>query len=150
MQCDLCGKEGNIVRTNIEGVEMSVCPDCAKFGRVLEPLKKPTSIARHRPVRKIPELEVTETVVSDFAQKIKSARERKGLKQEDFAKLLNEKASIIHKLETGSFIPPISLAKKLEKALGIKLVEQTTEEAPQKPNRSVSGSMTIGDLIKRK
>ena len=54
---------------------------------------------------------------------IRNKRDELGLKQEDFAKMLNEKESIIHKLETGEFKPSLKLAKKLEKKFGLKLIE---------------------------
>ena len=113
MQCDLCGKEGSTVQASIEGVNMTVCRDCGKFGKIIDAPKR----TQPKFKREIRELETSNVVVLDIAQKIRSAREQKGLNQEDFAKLVNEKASIIHKIESGSFKPSIPLAKKLEKFL---------------------------------
>ena len=149
MQCDLCGKDENIIQATIEGVEMNVCRDCAKFGKVINP-QITEKIEKHRVMKGPPEFESPEIIVLDFKNKIREAREKKGLNQEDFAKLLNEKASIIHKLETGTFIPSIPLAKKLEKALRIKLIEHTAEELSENPKPSSTGTMTIGDIINKK
>ena len=72
-----------------------------------------------------------------------------GLSQKDFASRINEKESMIHKIETGAFEPPLDLAKKLEKILGIKLVEEHLEKH-EKFKRSKEGGFTLGDFIKVK
>jgi len=71
------------------------------------------------------------------------------LKQEEFAKKLNEKESLIQKIESGHFEPSIGLAKKIGRFLKIKLVEEY-EEVHEKQVRSKTGSFTIGDIIKIK
>ena len=113
MQCDLCGKEAPLFRAVVEGVELNACQVCSRFGKKLGHLSKPRAVETKRTIKREP-LELVETIVPDFAQKIKTAREKMGMKQEDFAKKLNEKTSIIHKIETGSFAPPMPLAKKLQ------------------------------------
>ncbi|MCP3931924.1 MAG: helix-turn-helix domain-containing protein, partial [Bacteroidetes bacterium] len=40
-----------------------------------------------------------------------------GLKQEQLAKMLSEKESLIQKMETGNFSPPIGMARKIGKIL---------------------------------
>ena len=69
--------------------------------------------------------------------------------QKELARKLNEKVSIIHKMETSSFEPNISLARKLEKFLKIKLIE-LHEEVHKKETRAKSDAFTIGDFIKVK
>ena len=96
-----------------------------------------------------PVKEVIETVAGDYAIKVRAAREKSGMTQADFAKALNEKESIIQKLETGTFHPPISMARKLEKMLKITLV-QIEEEEKIEGEKKTSGSLTIGDLINLK
>jgi putative transcription factor len=71
-----------------------------------------------------------------------------GLSHKEFAARLNEKESIIHKLETGSFEPPIELARKLEKLLRISLVQEDKDEKVA-VGKGTGGGMTIGDIIKR-
>jgi len=152
-QCDLCGKETELVQAEIEGTEMSVCRACAQYGTIKE-----THIPKHaKSIRKSlhkkpahePALEAVETIVHNYGQKIRKAREKLGLNQEDFAKKINEKESLLHKMETGSFEPSIPLARKLEKLLGIKLVEKTEEKEVTSQKKS-SENFTIGDLIKKK
>ena len=150
MQCDLCGaKTENLFRAIVEGTELNVCKDCAKYGKIIE--KKPVKVEEKRQFTKPtePEKEIIQVIVPDFAQRIKNKRESLGLKQKEFAKKISEKESLIHNLETGSFEPSISLARKLEKFLKIKLIEKYEEEHKKETPIEPEG-LTIGDLIKVK
>ncbi|MBW2977464.1 multiprotein bridging factor aMBF1 [Candidatus Woesearchaeota archaeon] len=151
MQCDMCGSEERVYKTNIEGSILNVCKACSKFGTVIAPVREEIEVRREREIKEIekePEKEIIELVVGDFADRIRRKREELGLKQEDFAKKLNEKESVIHKLETGEFKPSLDMARKLEKVLGIKLVEEYEEEG--KATKTESAELTVGDLIKIK
>ena len=142
--CEMCGKDTELFRAIVEGSELTVCASCGKYGKMLQ---KPVMHAAKAAVQKAPE--PSEVVVSDYAQRIRSAREKSGMTQKEFALKLNEKESIIHKLENGLFVPPIDLAKKLERLLRIKLVEIEQEEKPEAAKKS-SGPLTIGDIINLK
>lgn len=152
-QCDLCGKETELVQAEIEGTEMSVCRACAQHGTIKDPAipKKAKSIKKslHKKPAHEPALETVESIVPDYGQKIRKAREKLGLNQEDFAKKINEKESLLHKMETGSFEPSLPSAKKLEKILGIKLIERVEEKETASQKTSSEG-FTIGDLIRKK
>lgn len=146
MQCDLCGSEETLYKTDIEGTLLNVCKKCSKFGKVISAIK--IEIKKPKKNKKIevePE-EKVELVLPDFAGRIRKAREKLGLKQEDFAKIIKEKESVVHKMETGEFRPGLETARKLEKILRIKLVEEYKEEG--KAIKSETGALTIGDLIK--
>ena len=71
-----------------------------------------------------------------------------GLKQKELAKMLAEKESVIHKLESGNIEPSLNLARKLERQLRIKIIEQhelgKEDNHKYKSKRTV---LTIGDLI---
>ena len=127
INCDLCGKtEDRLFKAIIEGVELNVCSVCSKFGKVIGQVKKPVIRETRKPqVAQVEEK--VEILVENYPEIIKKKRESMGLGQKDFALRINEKESIVHKIETGHFTPPISLARKLEKALGIKLVEEHEE-----------------------
>ena len=151
MQCDMCGSEERLFKTNIEGTILNVCKTCAKFGKIISEIKPVEKVKPKKIVitEQEPEPEIIQMVADNFAEKIRAKREKLGLKQEDFAKKISEKESIIHKLETGEFKPGLELAKKLEKALNIKLIEEYEEKHKKAPIIS-SGPTTIGDLIKIK
>ncbi len=130
MQCDLCGSTKNLVRAKIEGTELIVCQECAKFGTVLGPIKTKPEKPKQEPVKQPTKPSIEEEILiinPDYPAIIKKAREKLGLKQSEFAKLIKEKESVVHKLETGELEPSIKLAKKLEHVLKIKLIEQYHE-----------------------
>jgi putative transcription factor len=150
MACDMCGSEKKLFKADIEGSILNVCKSCSRFGKVISEIKEPEKIKPKKIIIESgPEPEIIEMIVDDFAEKIRNKREKLGLKQEDFAKIISEKESVIHKLETGEFQPSLELVKKLEKALKIKLIEEY-EEKHKKTAKISSGPTTIGDLIKIK
>jgi len=147
--CDMCGAEGELFRAIIEDAEMRVCQKCSKYGKVLGRIRidqeqKASDVKAERPVKK----NTVQIIVSDYAKRIKDAREKLNLKQEDLAKQLSEKESIIHKIETAHIIPSPEFAKKLEKFLKIRLLEEVKEEYiiinPKKDE------FTLGDFVKIK
>ena len=148
----MCGAETKLFKAVIEGTHMNVCRDCSQFGRVTgevssreikETSKKQTYSSFNR------DTELIQKIVEDYSSIVKSGREKLGLTQKEFAMKINEKESLVHKIETGSFEPNLSLARKLEKFLKIKLVEQHELEKSYTPETK-SDSFTIGDFIKTK
>jgi len=127
----MCGRSSkDLVRAEIEGVEMIVCKDCARFGKILGHVKKKTFEKKIQQPKKMIQPKIEEEVLvirSDYPSVIKKAREKLGMKQSEFAKLLKEKESVIHKLETGEIEPSIGLARKLEKVLKVRLIEKYQE-----------------------
>lgn len=144
MNCELCGKEGNLVIALVEGIQMKVCPNCSKYGKILDEVKP---IAK-KEKKKINEEEYVEGIVEDYAKLIKNKREELGLKQEELAKKINERESVIHKIENGSLEPSVKLAKKLERFLKIKLIKEYSVKYKKIGNESKL--LTIGDLIGNK
>ncbi len=151
----MCGSESRLYKSEIEGSMLNVCQNCAKFGKVIanapdkkfiEKIQKKRE-KEQKPGPLISEHELSETIIEDFAKVIKEKRESLNLKQEDFAKKINEKVSLIHKMETSSFEPNIKLARKIERFLKVKLVEQQATGSIQ-TEKTDSGSFTLGDYIK--
>ena len=155
--CEMCGSETRLYKAEIEGTMLNVCEHCAKFGKVIASIHDRRHIEKiqtHREKEKkaVPMLskeELTEGIVEGFAGIIKEKRESLNLKQEDFAKKINEKVSLIHKIETGSFEPDIKLARKIEKFLKIRIVEQK-EASSFHLEKTKSDSFTLGDFIRVK
>ena len=55
---------------------------------------------------------------------------------------------MLHKIESGHLKPDLALARKLEKALKISLVEQVEVEVGGGPGEKKKGDgLTLGDLI---
>jgi putative transcription factor len=151
MLCEVCGREiERPIEAEIEGATMKVCTGCVKFGSAKESrapkpaFRKPKRTPRGRAFRpKEKELEC----VDDYDELIRTAREKRGMKREDLGRIINEKESVIARLESGAMVPDTKLARKVEKALGIKILGVVEEEEFSK-SAPPSGGMTIGDLIK--
>jgi len=88
---------------------------------------------------------ITNELVTDYDLKIRQGRQKMGLNQKKLARLIQEKQSIIAKLETKSMRPDDRLVKKLESALSIKLTENVETSTEKK--RISSAGVTIGDMI---
>jgi putative transcription factor len=142
MLCEMCGKEvESTTRERIEGTVLRLCADCARFGKPIDP--PPTSPATPRsttvPVRygggasrasggprrmeerdlytEIGEMELA----PDWTRRIRVAREALHWTPEEFAKKLNEKKSVVLKLEAGGFHPPDDLVRRVERLLKVRL-----------------------------
>ena len=142
MLCDLCGSSKVGFVCAIEGSEVTVCGPCSKYGQVIRSLDdQPVKVTT-----RMPEAERVEGLVSNFASLIRKKREASGMTQEDFAKMIGEKLSILHKLEAGQIAPDLDTAKKLERKLGLKLVVRE-EEAEVSTVKHPSAALTIGDVL---
>ena len=90
-----------------------------------------------------------DTLAQDYDQRIREAREGTDLDQADFAKQINEKASLIRKLERGEMLPSDSVQTKLERELDIDLTEEAGGDTEWEGGAS-TGSYTLGDVVERK
>jgi len=151
MRCEICGKKviGRPVRVKIEGSMMQTCKECSKFGKVQKEPQRPVKprTAPRRPRYREPSHEVLE----DFNVVIRQAREKQKWSREELAVKVNEKASVISRIESGRMVPDIKLARKLEKILKITLLEKTEDETQEETGSQRVRGATIGDiaLIKR-
>ncbi|MBI5871679.1 TIGR00270 family protein [archaeon] len=156
--CEMCGRNvDNICRAIIEGSILNVCSLCSGFGVVLvSPLQKigvdagtktsSSSLDRFKQViAQKGMLEEQDLIVKDYGEKVRKAREKKGLTQEELAKAIAEKVSVIQKVEAGQMKPTLLLAKRLQQFLGVELIEKYEEEKPI-INFKKSKEITIGDL----
>jgi len=76
---------------------------------------------------------------------VRRAREARGWKQADLGAKINERVTVIAKIESGSMIPNEDLLRRLERALGIKLKEKVPAVAVQKA--TARESPTLQDLL---
>jgi putative transcription factor len=156
--CEICGREVEDSRDCrkivVEGSVLIACPQCynklVTQGRArpyIEEKKKPlspkpsTSPPRPKPIREEYE------VVEDYAKRVREARERLGWTQQVLAQKVKESENIIKRIEAGRLKPGIDLARRLEKVLGIKLLEPIVDETSPAPSRG-DDFITIGDLVR--
>jgi putative transcription factor len=137
-ECELCGSKNANRKTKIDGAILTACEDCVRLGQEIAMVElKPTK-------RTIPKLEGLErSVKTNFHILIKNERTKKNLTQEDLAKKLNEKSSLIKRMEDG-WEPSLGVIKKLEKFFNIKLTEEVEEKQVEK--KTDNTKLTIGDV----
>ena len=102
--CELCGKEGSLLKIILEGVAMGVCKGCSRFGKEIKrTLPQKQRILRFpKRQRMLEEPKVIEMLASDYSSTIRKKREKLGMKQEHLAKKMGIKESLIHKIESNS------------------------------------------------
>jgi len=148
MLCEMCGSEGNLFKTIIEEAQLNVCHECSRFGKVIGIIeqKEPEVSAKRKNIDSQPE--VMQIITENYTQKIREKRESLGLTQKELAKKISEKESLIQKIESGHFEPPLSLAKKIEKFLKVKLMEEYKDDHEKQAGVKID-SFTIGDFVKK-
>lgn len=167
-ECPICGGIiwGKGERVLIEGAKITVCRSCAQHGIQLHKKRQnnPTKTYDSKKVKKsIPKrsnktqnlIDETEVLVSDFSSRIRKARTANNLTQEQFAQKLNEKPSLLRRIEAGKVEPTIKLAKKIEIVYKIKILEKADKvEINLSDNKYIKKShgSSLGDIafIKKK
>jgi putative transcription factor len=159
MVCELCGKDVTFCRkVTIEGVQLEVCTECAKFG--IEAKKAPEKDPAPKPViaqrlevrekrsrpRDVLEGMGKEELVEDFPERIRNARSGKGMSQKDLAMKINERLTVLSKIETGQMRPDDKIIAKLERELGVKLREKVVDT--QVAKGMSTSALTLADLIR--
>jgi putative transcription factor len=154
MRCEVCGDEirGQPYRRIIEGGKMTVCGRCASFGTAEWTPDRPRDRPMWRPVQRRPrsDVEAAETLamVDDYGAKIRKARQKMGMNVEDFAGKINEKESVIKKLEKEELNPDGKLIRKIGSALKIELLEVGEAPVAARVARRASTGRTLGDIWK--
>lgn len=87
-------------------------------------------------------------VVEDYGERIKSARLAKNWTQKDLANEIKEREILIRKIEKGDLVPEDDVRVKLEKVLGIALLDVSDEEVKRQKGGKLA--TTVGDIIKIK
>lgn len=162
MECEICGKsvpENNPIRAKIEGSVMVVCKECSKLGKVQKAAPKPKFVKQNKSNRKNTNTrkksysrndEPSEELIEDFSNEIRNAREAKNWSREDLGKKINERVSVISRIETGKMTPDNKLTKKLEKALNITLLEKIDNIDLNQFVNTSTGERTLGNVVKIK
>lgn len=164
MNCDICGKQGELYNIEMEGSRLVACSNCAAYG------KKLNKVSSNQPVQKKSQAnkstnyssntfvetkayraeESVIILVDNYHNLIKNKRERLGLKQEELAKAINEKESLIQHIETKKIEPTTKVAEKLESFLKIKILELYKPPVIADSENKPSGPLTLGDMMQIK
>ncbi len=165
-ECPICGSIiwGKGQRVLLEGAKITVCYNCAQHGIKINKPPSSTQIKKsysydknHSPKRQVVKKDFVDDleIIPDYAKKIRNKRNSLGLNQDQFAQKLNEKPSLLRRIEAGKAEPNIKLAKKIEDVYKIKILKKTDEiEANVQNNQYMKRSTgtSLGDIafIKKK
>jgi len=169
----MCGaNESSLTTTKVEGAELDLCENCKGFGTAVETQQSSSSTSKYSTSsssgtsnssggssggggsggstrRKKDMFDDMDELAADYDDRIRNGRESINLTQEELANQLNEKASLIRKLERGDILPSDDVKAKLEKKLDITLTEGADVEDTEWSSGS-GQSMTLGDVVERK
>jgi putative transcription factor len=156
MQCELCGRECPCRPATIEGVRMMMCPDCLRqHGTSVKESFEPSSIVQRPILGRIKKPRVKDVykdmdkeLVSGWNDLIKNARKKKGLSREELGFRIGERTVTIGKIENGDLRPSDKVVGKLEKELGITLVEEVKNVSNVSVGAQSGRGLTLGDFIK--
>ncbi len=121
VSCDVCGERPAMVKARIDSSVLQVCMQCASLGNTIARLDLPVKSQKVLPVMEAEEAE--ESLADDYAMRIRIARESANLTQEEFALKLNVSLAVLKAAESNKRLD-LQTAKRIEKALGIKLLSQ--------------------------
>ncbi|WP_440006542.1 multiprotein bridging factor aMBF1 [Halomicrococcus sp. SG-WS-1] len=173
VQCEMCGAETSSPKTvKVEGAELDVCDNCADFGTEVQTQDTSSTSTKYSTssssstsstsgssssggggssrTRRSDMFDDMDELAQDYDDRIRNARESTGMSQEDLAKELNEKASLIRKLERGDVLPSDDVQTKLERELDISLSAGGSGGDEEWSGGSSTGGTTLGDVVKRK
>lgn len=165
MACEVCGAEEPLVEARIEGSVMNVCRNCARYGMVVgqplppepeerqaaaAPMPKPKPTYRSSVEQRLTprSIEQEEVLIAGYGSIVREAREKRSWSQKDLGKKVNERESIIHKVERDEIQPTESLKRRLERALGITLSAKPAEVLVS--GGGESQPLTLEDIARRK
>jgi len=155
MQCELCGRECECRSAIVDGVRMMLCPGCMRYGQEIKTssgtsyAQKPILERIKRPKVKDVYKDMDKELVSGWNDLIKNARKKKGLSREELGFKIGERTVTIAKIENGDLRPSDKVIGKLEKELGITLVEDVSGAPSISTGSRSGGGLTLGDFIKR-
>jgi putative transcription factor len=149
LYCDICGKAPVRAQILIEGAKLLACGSCVGSGKVLHRFTDEEANATGASASgNYTVIEASEEIIEDFARIFRVARERTGLPLAVIAERTREKESFLHALEGGRLTPTLDVAKKLEKELGVKLVEKVSATvAPSAAGSKAFTPPTLADMV---
>ncbi len=161
-ECQICGSLiwGKGQKVLLEGARITVCQVCAQYGTKIHERPR-VKVQKHPQVNKFktPQkksfnkrdgfLEPSLEIVEDYGKRVRNARYANNLTQEQFAKKIHEKESLIRRIEAEKVKPTIKIAKKIEKAYNISLLKETDDiEIDTRKYLKKSKGSSLGDFIK--
>lgn len=150
MHCEICGRPvEEPIAVEVDRAVLYLCRSCAaSYGRRQVAQRQQAQPAARRPPQPrrpaAPRRELE--VVEDFGEIVRRARENLGLSREVLAAMIGVKETVLRRVEAGQLTPDLELARKLERALGVKLLVEASQEASGVQGKGVERGLTLGDV----
>lgn len=144
--CELCGQDADsLTKTKIEGAKLDVCDSCADMG---EKVETPSKNVRKKKKKRSSSTKKRETksLANNYGEMVKNAREEEQLSIQELSDELNEKTSLLKKIEQEQLKPEKSLAGKLEKKFGIELYVNSEVTDYDDRDSGDDRKATLGDV----
>ena len=146
--CELCGKDtDSLKKAKIEGATLKVCDSCAEMGETVKTQSKTRKKKKKKRTKR--KKRDTKTLASDYGERVKNARENEKLSISEVSDDLNEKESVIKKIENQDLKPDKSLAGKLATKFGIELYVNP-EVSDVDTDSGDTRNATLGDVAEVK
>lgn len=159
----MCGQEiyTRPITIQIEGAELLVCPSCSKHGKpvVKSKPKRPSTSARtssprstftprtsSSQPRRRGSFGSSKELVTDFAEKVRLARQKMKLSQKDVSIQTKISISELQSIETGKMRPSDDLITRLEKYFNIKITEEVKAYGTKEQKKGPA-FQTLGDIV---
>ncbi|WP_318569696.1 multiprotein bridging factor aMBF1 [Salinigranum marinum] len=173
-QCEMCGaSKSSLTTVKVEGAELELCDECKDFGTEVRTESSSSSTSKYSTSsssgksssssstssssssssstrRRRDMFDTMDEIATDYDKRVREARESRGQSQQELAGELNEKTSLIRKIERGDVLPSDDVRKKLERELGISLTEGSSGDDDSEWSSGSSTTTTLGDVVKRK
>lgn len=139
----MCGRNEAVNIVSVEGAKLSACSACSRHGKILFRLGGEGAV-------RLPATQMQtgeEELVDDYARRIHHSREKAGLTRLQLGQKIGERENYLEAIEQGRVRPTLATVKKLEKFLGIKLMEKEPERGVGELSVQKGGGVTLGDLL---
>lgn len=164
MYCEICGRrtQGKMSLVAVKGATLRVCAKCSE-GRMkirVQAASSSTGTVKPQVIRRAPlpspehkasppkeEIELSLRPKQGYGQAIHKARGGKGLTVEDFARLVGIRESLVRKIEAEKITPSIPDLRKVERTLGVRLVEEDSDDIEAHIPKAKS-PITLGEVAK--
>jgi putative transcription factor len=148
---------GQAFKVEVEGAKMLVCNSCQSLGKPYKEEPKPqlpvVRSTSFSPTRKraseLPKEMDQFDLAEDLGERVRKHRMKLALTQEELAKRVKERLSVIQKIEIGKMTPDMRLCRALEHELKVKLLVPHSETA-EVPKSAAPSEVTLGDIVRVK
>ncbi len=160
MECEMCGSQVGTRRYMVDGTIMNLGVCCSKYGQEMAAGKAPVGskaavqqgLERRAGRSKSKDIYQGDTMdlVEDYGNRIRTAREKKGWSHDQLGNKVSARVPELRQIESGHLRPSDELVRKMERELGITLLEKIDGPAAVSgvPQGKAKGGLTIGDLLK--